>query len=804
MIKSLKYVWLIWLFCGFCSVIKGQEANSKVAFSNINFDLLNDLVLQRVNYIRDTLGVRKLENDALLAKASDHHAKYLVKLGQLSSTQTNKKTENVEDRVNLFKGNYSQLGQFQSSTFVGKNVLLKKENRKVIYETYADVADGLVKDLFQGSVNQTTKYMKLLENNEFSNIGIAFGLDEPSKKIYSVFVLGNKPYIAPAGVPISENAFGIMPYDDSKCSMCKNAFKTKPSNTSILAVIEDGKIVLKTNNAVFLKDLINTSIDAISVDLIEQGQFDCKNPNVLHKSEIHDGVLLSPIKKKTLLKNFREGEKNEAEIFLGLVPNAFAEKKIEANLLFLKSKSLCSYNRYVAKTIDSLGLLHNGYFIDTIHPSNQVYHADNPHKLKHVLYYKNNQTHFESNEISLLTNLLDKKVFDIKDIKFVVYHPVTKGDSVSISQNDKLIKNLVDFLQKMQPDTIKYTINHIPAWLQLYEDLDKTSFKNLIDLPRKNVVEMLKTNFELGKIYSGLTDKHQKIVMFISTQIERDSKAKTKEDFLDEINSCFDKDDGLKLLEIQKELFNAVQFGEISIDFVDEIKIPRKTVFAEAINNQTAFLMFHEKEKATYAFDELNKANELKKGVPKYVYNMVSANVQKVYDNIQQTKDVSFLETDIQGLTVYNLDRKLILKLNANFHFLKAEIFKRMNQTKKMEGVLDKLPGLINPGELSDEDLLTLINTLSYFGSNQMIDQLLAPIVPTDMAEEELVFKYLEKTLSNKNSVSSPHYPLVLENAFSLNPRKLCSMFSSEFGSFQYLDFQTLKKFYCKSCMSDN
>jgi hypothetical protein len=72
------------------------------------------------------------------------------------------------------------------------------------------------------------------------------------------------------------------------------------------------------------------------------------------------------------------------------------------------------------------------------------------------------------------------------------------------------------------------------------------------------------------------------------------------------------------------------------------------------------------------------------------------------------------------------------------------------------------------------------------------------------MIEEDLVFNYIEKTIFNDNSVNSPSYMMILENALSLNPQKTCSYFSSEAGSFQVLNSTNLKKFYCKKCLDYN
>lgn len=799
---SFKKIFLL-LAISFWSLnsLLGQDANSKVAFSTLNQQLLKELVLKKLNYIRDTMKLRNLESDELLYLAADHHVKYLVKEGSTSSLQDNKKMATVEDRVGSFNGNYGILTQLIATTYIGKNVLLKKENRKVIYETYEEVAGGLVKNLLESE-----KQLKALRNDDLSNIGLAIGIDEPSKKIYLVKVIGNKPYKHPDGVTQPKDAYKLTEFKEEKCTECRKLVKNIPAHIEYGIKVENGDIMFHFSDLAYFQKLMEESCDAIAVDILRRSQFTCNGPNVFNKSFAHKGVIVQPVKKKTLLKNNLKASEGKVWVKLGILPKVMSSEELEYNLLFIKSKSLCVYKQYTKFPQDSLLMLHMGLYLDSIHPNNQVYLSNYNHRYKIDIAYNNDETEFDQKRISTELDFIkvDNKSdllinYDFSKADIIAYYPINLVDSLAIIQNKKRIASLVSGIQNMQPDSLKYTYKILPGWTIFFREIASTPYKYLTEYTRKQILEKIKE----PKIAADLVEifkKQQLIFVNLSPQIPRDSLSHSGQFLKDQFDKAVASEYAPDVVKVQRLIFNAIHFNEVKSSIIDSLKIPKKPIFIEALINHESFKFLINKDDATYAYDEFLRLNDLSKGNPKILYNLCALNILKAYQKIDEIKDFNYLKDDIDKLLLYNIDKRLTHKLYANFYLLKAEKARRTNQPKQREETIKSVTSYCLGNELTDEDLLVAAKDYNYYGEREFINQLIGKTVQGENVDEELLFYYLNSSLNDEVTLKEPYLTLVLENAFTIDPKRTCKIFGSEGVSFQILQTNQLKRFYCKAC----
>ncbi len=782
-------------------LLTAQDANSKVAFSNLNQQLLKELVLKKLNYIRDTMRLRNLEPDELLYLAADHHVKYLVKEGISSPSQDNKKMATVEDRVNSFNGNYGVLTQLIATTYVGKNVLLKKENRKVIYETYEEVAGGLIKSLFENE-----KQLKALRNDDLSNIGLALGVDEPSKKVYLVKVIGNKPYKHPDGVTQPKDAYKLTEMNEEKCLECRKLIRNIPVQVDYGIKIENGDIMFHFSDLEYFQKMMEESCDAIAVDILRRSQYTCNGPNVFNKSFAHKGVIVQPVKKKVLLKNNLKAAEGKVWVKIGVLPKVMSSEELEFNLLFIKSKSLCVYKHYTKFPKDSLQMLHMGLFLDSIHPNNQVYLNNYNHRYKIDVTYTKNELEFDQKRITTELDFIkvDNKSdllinYDFSKADIIAYYPINEIEAEAIEANKKRILSLVNGIQLMQPDTLKYTYKILPGWTKFFTEIANTPYKYLTEYTRKQILEKIKE----PKIAADLEEifkKQQVIYVNLSPQIPRDSLVHNSAYLKDKFEKAVASEYAPDVIKVQRLIFNAIHFNEINFSIIDSLKIPKKAIFIEALINQEAFKFLLHKDDATYAYDEFLRLNDLSKGNAKILYNMCALNILKAYQKIDEIKDFNYLKENIDNLLVYNIDKRLTHKLYANFYLLKAEKARRTNQPKQREETIKNVTSYCIGNELTDEDLLVAAKDYNYYGEREFINQLIGQAVQGENVDEELLFYYLNSSLNDEVTLKQPYLTLVLENAFTIDPKRTCKIFSSEGVSFQTLQSTPLKRFFCKAC----
>ncbi len=775
------------------SNIYSQNPTDKIVFSSFNQAYFKERLLAKLNHIRDTMGVSQISTDDFLVQAADMHVKYLVKTSQVTNVEEGK-YPNVEDRVNYFKGNYGTLGQLSAAANVGKTTFLKKENKKVIYETYEEVLDGLVKDIFNYSSNR-----KQLDNPNFSNVGLSIGVDEPGKRLYAVFVLGNKPYQAPAGVKIPDNAYGIKLEDDGKCADAKSLLRKMPATVKYGAYIEKGEVFFFMDNLDWFEKIFEESIDAISIDLIHKDQFACGGSNIQHKSPIHNGILLAPVKKKTIIKGNKKLAERKVLASIGKLPTQIKNgEEYEANVIFLKSKCQCGYNKFVPFVPDSLQMLHMGLYVDTINPDNEVYLDQNFNKIKYS--FTATDVSSVSAETEKLINYLGKvRLYDFKKIDFVSYYPIN-ADTAATELCTSIANNLVYKIQQNQTDTIAVTNSIFPRWLDFYKSIHKTKYEGLKDLSRADILKKLAESPEIVKDLDSVFRKPYKFDLIIEVQVE---KLKFNQPFdvlkakIDEAASKGNKDEVNNLLKL---VFNEIHHKVIGKNDILKLEIPRKPEFVEALIALEAFKYLYKINDATYSYDEFVRLNGVSPGNKMILYNMAVLNIMKSFDTKDKLKSFDGIFADIQNLLPYNMDKNLIHKLNANYYFLKAYKEHKNSQAKRREEAVKTAATYCIGEELTDQNLSIAINNYSFYSANDLIMPLVDRSIVNDNTDKEVLLDFVKSTVAKSSDLNPDVYNLALENVYTIAPNDICGFFTSENGSFQIKENKVLKDFYCRHC----
>lgn len=789
---TLFLSYFVLLLCN--STLYSQNPTDKIVFSDFNQVYFKERLLSKLNHVRDTLKVPQLTHDDFLVQAADLHVKYLVKTSQVTNVQEGK-LPNVEDRVNSLKGNYGTLGQLSAAANVGKTTFLKKENKKVIYETYEEVIEGIVKDIFNYSNNR-----KQIDNPNFSNVGLSIGIDEPGKRIYAVFVLGNKPYQAPTGIKIPDNAYGIKPADDEKCTEARSILKKLPATVDYGAYIENGEIFFFMNNKDWFDKIFAESIDALAIDLIHKDQYACDGSNIQHKSPYHDGILLAPVKKKTIIKGNKKANENEVLASLGKLPSQIKNgEEYEANVLFLKSKCNCSYAKPTTFTPDSLKMLHMGLYVDTINPDNEVYLDQNPNKIKYS---------FSATDINALATETDKflvflgkgRLYDFKKIDFVSYYPINADEAKSKEACVSIANNLVYKLQQNQADTISSSNVVLPRWLDFYKFIGKAKYNDLKQLSRPEILKRIKEKPELEKELQPILNKPYKFDLTIELQVEKLKFNQPFNELKTKIDEAIVKGSKEEVNSLLRIVFNEIHHKIIEKSDILKLEIPRKPEFIEALVALESFKYLYHINDATYSYDEFVRLNAISPGNKMILYNMAVLNIMKCFDNKEKLKSVENVYTDIQNLLPYNINKNLIHKLNANYYFLKAYKEHKNNQTKRREEAVKDASTYCIGGELNDDNLVIAINNFGYFSEPELLVSLLDKTVVNDNINKEVVLDYIRQTIPSIGKSDPELYNLALENAYTLNSVDVCNLFSTGKGSFQIKDNKLLKDLYCRHC----
>jgi hypothetical protein len=108
---------------------------------------------------------------------------------------------------------------------------------------------------------------------------------------------------------------------------------------------------------------------------------------------------------------------------------------------------------------------------------------------------------------------------------------------------------------------------------------------------------------------------------------------------------------------------------------------------------------------------------------------------------------------------------------------------------------------------MTDEDLVSLAQYFSYYAKYDWALSLLEPKINAIDVNEEILFYYINLTISNSIYTDKPAYRTIMLNAININQGRFCKSFNSIFRggiTFQLLEDDYLKKNYCENCLEMN
>lgn len=162
---------------------------TKINLESFNYDLLESLVLKKVNVLRKQKRAPQLKANKILAVSAQNHSDYQARKNKMTHNQTGRDTKYVWLRVQKEGGNFSSISENVAYTDVFGIHLVKNKGRKIKIE--ASTYEGLAEILFLGWKNSKPHY-KAMINKSFNLTGLKFKLNPKTKRLYATQVFAKK------------------------------------------------------------------------------------------------------------------------------------------------------------------------------------------------------------------------------------------------------------------------------------------------------------------------------------------------------------------------------------------------------------------------------------------------------------------------------------------------------------------------------------------------------------------------------------------------------------------------------------
>ncbi|NJB70535.1 hypothetical protein GGR42_000997 [Saonia flava] len=595
---------------------------------------------------------------------------------------------------------------------------------------------------------------------------------------------------------------------DQKCQQCLNIFNQKPKEVGFsIKKDQANNLYFEVNNKQWFNLLFKNPGDGIAIDVVSKERYDCEEI-IIPESQIR-GELLKPVYSAALKKTLKPYNGNIFRTRVGKLSEAYTNKDLEFNILFLSNKNLCRYYTIFDLEAYQWDLLDMGMYLDSLTYKTKLSATldNDKYTLKYkemsfTIPFKKNKSEYSQEDIKPVYDSLRLTDFNIKKINIKAYSSIEGNLERNMELQQQRAKSIVNALQTFQKPTITTEVSSSENWVEFLNDISGTQYANYKSLTKNEIKAKV-----VGAVSEDLEKylkNHRKAV--ITMELERKDKYgdMTADVILGLFNEALGSDNLETAHELQNSIFERLKRKEIEPTFLDRMDIPEQLKYTPFFNKNSAFRYLMDERNLLIAYNQLLRLEKIAPNDKKVKYNIVALKMRIWRYNVEPVQQESF-KKEIQSLKNYGINQKLINRMMVNYHIINSELFMRKNDYTNKDKSVDYIFSNYKNVPLNDYDYLSLSQYLSYYSNIQKAEKVLQDKVKNINVNENLLFYYLNLTLINEELTQDPEYRTIMLNAINMNKKRFCRLFNAfdDGGvTFQLLENDYLRDTYCENCIN--
>ncbi len=589
---------------------------------------------------------------------------------------------------------------------------------------------------------------------------------------------------------------------DNRCTYFNSYFKQKPKEVGFSIQRENDKLYFVVTDKNWAIQLFKKSGDGIAIDVVSKKRYDCNNS--IDKAQIR-GTLLKPVYAKQLVRGFKPTNGNRFRTFVGTVPTDLKQDELEFNILFLNNKVLCRYQRIYNLESYPWDLLDMGIYLDSlVYKTKKITNTEDKFatkykKLKFIIPFQKNKSEYLPEDIKPVYDSLRLTDFNIKKINIKAYSSIEGSLERNLELQKQRGNSIIKSLQSFQKPDIETEISTSENWVEFLNDISKTNYKNLKKLSKKEIKQKV-----VGVISDDLEvylKNHRKAVITLDLEKKDKYKDMSITVLISTFNTLIANDNIDEAMVVQNSFFEKLK-KESSPNRLKELTVPKQLKFVPVLNKNSIIKYDMNLSYAKIVFDELKMLEILDPNNKKVKYNLVVTRYIIWRNNWENINEKNF-KKQITDLKKYGIEKHLIDRMLVNFHIVKAEKNMRAREYDAKDESVEFIIDTYENFNLSNYDYLSLAQFLTYYSDLDEATFLLDDKVTSITVDEDLLFYYLNLTITNNYNVASDNYRTMMLNAINLNKQRFCKLFNSSLNdgvTFQLLENEYLRKTYCENC----
>ena len=678
--------------------------------------------------------------------------------------------------------------------------------------TYYDLCLSLVQ-----SILKNVKTADVMLDERYTYMGFGFNTDAAMKSMYVSLVLGNdrtfnlyKAGYGDKDVPYTKGQANLKGYDEKVCKKCA----TDPGLeilSECVSVNKADEIYLVTDNYKELKRLIGKDGDAIVIDIVQEGQYDCDNHQVDYDL-YHRGTLTKPITFEKLMAANENANLKSGKLIAkiaDLPDNIDGSKGVDLIVLVLKEGNrVCravmakhieskgaDYTEKINFVKDETGIKTTGDW--TISPEDGTVSLTFPYEAK--------KTDYTAAGFHLDKTDPDLPPYKVKSVTLVSHISPDYYQDVSYKAiQEKRAAAIKKDLQRYFPG-VDIKLEYDYCWDQFKEKI--TQHEEYYDLSFKTLEEGAKElrlyNRYAAKVLDSaylaplrIMELRQEVTYYADSPTGEEAFALWK------FNNAVKNPKQLGFaMAVEDYILKQVENGKFSSSSIEKMEIPFKKEYQTLLNNKL-YAQYYKSSKLTPAMAEqmtkiynLNTSNQLLQ------YNTTVADVLAA--TINSTADITKTQAAIDRLySIPAIPKDRVNSLNLEYQFKIINYLDTVPATTETTALVASTYQKIK--EIRNEKMDSWKNAFklaSYF--NKRYDyiyslSLMTPFLDDPTISEDFIFSYVTLAAHREETYLSGLFTKAVGLAAEKNPSRLCGLVDKLPTCI--LENEDAKKIICKAC----
>lgn len=596
-----------------------------------------------------------------------------------------------------------------------------------------------------------------------------------------------------------------------KCAVCTDFLKTKPKEAVFkLDITDSNTVVFEFTDRDWFPVFFRTKKDGIAVDLITKDQFACDSKkNKLGVSGINEGIMLRPVYRDELYERVIDRTETGFRIDVGKVPPHLQGREIEPRLILISKGYACHAEFYHDIPSYRWEILKMGMLADElVHRDslNSAFWAQDSSVLdrwhmRFVYQFEKAKFDYSSEDLKPLYDSLNLSMFDITKILLQAYSSVDGPTEKNIMLQEKRANNIIKVLQDYQTYEFEKEVRAEENWTEFLRDVKKTKYAHLASLSK----EAIKDSLTVDSIEFGLEpilSKHRKAVLDLVLKRKDTLNFFNPDRLLVQLKDAVRDSMPSKAQDVQNAFYNKIIKGEFKADYADKIEFPEKPAYVPMENSMAVFNFFTDRWTLRKTLNTLIKLNRRMPDNGKVKYNLCVARLL-LWDQGKRDFDHRTFKEDIMHLYELKVDPKLVAKLMINYNILLSDYYFGIKHYELKDKSVKYIFSNYKSTNLNDYDALSLAKYLASYENIKWARTVLKSKVTREVVLEELIFYYINLSITNPTVARSGSFKPILERAYKMNSARLCKLFATRGKggvTFQLLREEKLKKMYCELC----